>query len=357
LRGRGRRRSCTGLYAGTLTSPNRDNYATDAAYNEAYSAWRTEITNTAELIGATAGFITSRGEAANVSQAAAIAQSGALNNYLFHEEAVARSEALEELWECDSSGECSEAKIADLRATVVASNELDTTRDATLAAACSDLYSAACAVELVNLEAAFKSYTEAVLNGELISDGSFSEYASGAGLGGKAAATLYAEYRSAFIQNAYVDALVQLPVDGLTGLVDLAAITTSAIGGNETAQNQLAAMRDAIWGTITDPVGAVEAGYEQLAAQLDEAARLESEGDWAGAAEILGEVSAGFTYAAGGVGSIALLGLPQIQQAVRLTELEAFGIRITRSKLSILQLARWLVKEVNQFAVQHHARW
>jgi len=35
---------------------------------------------------------------------------------------------------------------------------------------------------------------------------------------------------------------------------------------------------------------------------MDEAARLEAAGDWEGAAAIIGEVSAGFTYAATGVG-------------------------------------------------------
>ncbi len=47
---------------------------------------------------------------------------------------------------------------------------------------------------------------------------------------------------------------------------------------------------------VTDPVGTIEVGYEDLVAQLEKAAELEAAGDYAGAAEILGEISAGFTF-------------------------------------------------------------
>jgi hypothetical protein len=41
---------------------------------------------------------------------------------------------------------------------------------------------------------------------------------------------------------------------------------------------------------------------------MEEASRLEAAGDWQGAADIIGEVSAGFVYAATGVGGTAAAG-------------------------------------------------
>ena len=74
------------LYAGTLSAPNREHYASEEDYAQAYASWERTTLNTAELIGGTVGFLFSAGETQNVSIAANVAQSGAQNNYLNHTE-------------------------------------------------------------------------------------------------------------------------------------------------------------------------------------------------------------------------------------------------------------------------------
>ncbi len=67
------------LYSGTL-----DGTAPDESDTEAYNAWRAQVADQAQLIDAGVGYVTSGGLAANVSNGASIAQSGAVNNYLSH---------------------------------------------------------------------------------------------------------------------------------------------------------------------------------------------------------------------------------------------------------------------------------
>ncbi len=256
------------------------------------------------LIATAAVLIASDGDTAGASLAGAVAGSLQENNYLNHAEAIARREALDALWACNDSGECSDAEIAALQQTYQELQELDEQRDTALREACQDLYSSGCAVQLQSLNAAFESYTEAALNGEIAGDGTLGEYA----LSSDSVSGLFAEYRQAFLRNAFVEALLQMPVDAVTGAVDLASITAQAALGDETAQNQLIVLRDNVWDTITDPAGAVQEGFEAIAERLDEAARLEAAGDWEGAAEIIGEVSAGFTYAATGAGGTVAAG-------------------------------------------------
>jgi hypothetical protein len=55
--------------------------------------WKNDVANQAQLIGGTVGYVTSNGNASNVSNGGSIAQSGARNNYLKHTE-LARARAL-----------------------------------------------------------------------------------------------------------------------------------------------------------------------------------------------------------------------------------------------------------------------
>jgi filamentous hemagglutinin len=261
------------------------------------------------LIVTTAILVTSEGDVAGASLAGEIAASLQNNNYLNHAEAVERQEILDALWACNDSGTCSDAEIAALQEDYRRMNALDEARDLALREACGELYSSACAVELNRLNVAFESYTEAYRNGEIAAPGVFNEYAlDGGSDGSRSVVALHAQYRQAFLRNAFVEAIMTLPVEAAGDAVDLATITARAAAGDQTAQNQLVVLRDSVVASITDPVGTVEAGFEQVAARMEEASRLEAAGDWRGAADIIGEVSAGFVYAATGVGGTAAAG-------------------------------------------------
>ncbi|MDX8350525.1 filamentous hemagglutinin N-terminal domain-containing protein [Cognatiyoonia sp. IB215446] len=294
-------------------------FAPDETDGESYAAWRASFTNRAELVGATAGFLTSGGVAENVSGGGSIAKSGFLNNYLYHDEAVRRQAANERLWACQSSGECSAEEIAQLWDTIQELNALDAERDRQFKMACLDMASAACAIAFADLSAAHESFAVHIRAGTLDSRLLFSEYTHGGihtGIqqetdGRLGVGDLFAAYKSEVLQNAYFDALQQIPVDAVTGTIDLASITAAAVAGDETAQQQLELIGQSIWAAVTDPVGTVQAGYEDVVAKLDEARALEEAGDWHGAAQILGDLSATVTVttASAGTAGVALKAL------------------------------------------------
>ncbi|WP_400083114.1 filamentous hemagglutinin N-terminal domain-containing protein [Yoonia sp. R78084] len=294
-------------------APERLPGQSDDDYAAVYNAWKSDVAGQANLLGAVVGYTTSGGQAVNVSNAANIAQSGALNNYLGHTEAVARREAADALAECHASGACSEAEIAALLDTYMALQALDFARDEALQSACRDLYSAACALELQQLQAVVDSYVAVYGTEAALHPGSLAELA----LSGDSVSSLYGSYRQAFVRNAYLDALAAMPIDAATGAVALAEVTANAIAGDETARMQLALLAAEIRDTITDPVGAIEAGFEAIDAQLAEAARLEAEGDWQGAAEILGDLAAGasVTVVSGGTAGVTVKTLTWLPDA------------------------------------------
>ena len=258
-----------------------------------------------ELVAGLVAALGAQGDASAAQLGGQIGSSGFENNYLYHAEAERRAEINQALWDCDRSGNCSAEEVAALWDEYQALQKLDAERDARFKMACIDTSSAACALAFADLEAAFDSYTPYVQDGTLGIDVLLGEYASGDILtlasvadGSAGVANLYAYYKQDLLQNAYLGALRQMPVDAVTGAIDLATVTALAVSGYETAQQQLDLIGEAIWATVTDPVGAVVAGYEGVAAQLEEARELELAGDWAGAAAILGSVSADATVLA-----------------------------------------------------------
>lgn len=78
--------------------PDPNEFSDTNAYLAAQAAWRNDVAAQANLLGAAVGYVTSSGKAVNVSNAASIAQSGAINNYLGHTEL---SQYRDELAACD----------------------------------------------------------------------------------------------------------------------------------------------------------------------------------------------------------------------------------------------------------------
>ncbi|MCF2872993.1 DUF637 domain-containing protein, partial [Octadecabacter sp. G9-8] len=87
------------VYAGSLggQEPSPAGYDTPEAYQAAYEAWSVRTQAHVELLGAFAGYALSGGEAANVSVASSIAESGLQNNYLNHTERAKAETLLAEL--------------------------------------------------------------------------------------------------------------------------------------------------------------------------------------------------------------------------------------------------------------------
>ncbi|WP_165689273.1 toxin glutamine deamidase domain-containing protein [Yoonia rosea] len=77
-------------------APERQPGQSDDDYAAVYNAWKNDVAGQANLLGAVVGYTTSGGQAVNVSNAASIAQSGALNNYLGHTELRQYRDALAE---------------------------------------------------------------------------------------------------------------------------------------------------------------------------------------------------------------------------------------------------------------------
>jgi hypothetical protein len=280
-----------------------------ATYEEAQE-WADEVTLISGIGAALTG-----ADASDVQIAAGVGTSAYNNNYLHHDEAERRQNIIDALGECDGTGTCTATEVNDLRDELVELNALDAERDARFKMACLDTSSAACAVAFSDLSVAFDSYLPSQQDGTLLEPGIFSEFHSGdigdlANVmdGAAGVADLYVYYKSDVLKNAYLNALQNIPVEAVTGAIDLASISAAAAAGDETAQQQLVVIGAAIAAAVTDPIGTVEAGYEKMLAQLEEAAALEAAGDWAGAADIIGGISANVTATAltGGVGGAAI---------------------------------------------------
>ncbi|MEJ6405104.1 two-partner secretion domain-containing protein [Yoonia sp. 2307UL14-13] len=78
-------------------APERGDFTSDEAFASANNAWRNQLADQAEMLGALTGYLTSGGKAVNVSNAASISQSGFLNNYLKHDEIAVAQDLLAEL--------------------------------------------------------------------------------------------------------------------------------------------------------------------------------------------------------------------------------------------------------------------
>ncbi|MGC3939531.1 hemagglutinin repeat-containing protein [Roseobacter sp. EG26] len=238
-------------------------------YNQGSVLTEQQQANNSELTGALVGYIFSGGRAENVSTASAIALSGFRNNYLFHVEAARRAELRNLKYECDASDACSAEESDEIVSELNALNELDQQRDAALDTACGGGYTsgAACRVEIAKLKLAFDSYQTAYENGTLSYDGTQSEYIDP----DNGVANTYGTYLSTQMSQAAATALLELPIDNATGLIDLAAITLSAAAGDPQAQAQLLLVKDA----FLHPLTAID---KSIKADLAEADRLEALG-------------------------------------------------------------------------------
>ncbi|MEJ6405108.1 cytidine deaminase-like fold-containing protein [Yoonia sp. 2307UL14-13] len=117
-------------------APERLRGQTDEDYATIYAAWKNDVAGQANLLGAAVGYATSGGAAINVSNAASIARSGSLNNYLSHMEESERIKARRALEECNATGQCTQAEIAALEDTIDYWTALDEGRDARIREEC-----------------------------------------------------------------------------------------------------------------------------------------------------------------------------------------------------------------------------
>ncbi len=130
--------------------------------SELSDARQVELQN---LIATAAVLIATDGDASAASLAGAIAGSAHENNYLFHDEALDRAQAIVTLTECQqNAGSCSEEDMASLQAEITRLNLLDAARDARYFEACQgSVGSSACAEVRAELDAALGSYGSADL--------------------------------------------------------------------------------------------------------------------------------------------------------------------------------------------------
>ncbi|MHA3916768.1 DUF637 domain-containing protein, partial [Halovulum sp. GXIMD14793] len=121
---------------------------------------RNQALNRAELIGAFAGYLFSGGKGENVSAGSSTARSGLENNYLYHEEAVARARAKAALHACESGDTtCTIIEAEMLRQRIAELDAIDEQRDANLLAACGPQgYQGLCFQEIQRSFEAINSY-------------------------------------------------------------------------------------------------------------------------------------------------------------------------------------------------------
>ncbi|WP_232820745.1 DUF637 domain-containing protein [Thalassobius sp. I31.1] len=214
-----------------------------------------QIKNRAELIGGIAGFFASEGKGENVSTAASIARSGAENNYLSHQEDERRTLLRDRQYECDDSGVCTAEEQAEILAEIVALNSLDAQRDDALRNACGNGNHSGmeCMVQVARLQAAFESYTPAYHEGK-----TSTEYLE--------LSLVYGSYRSSQMGEAASAALLAMPIDTVTGLINAEEILRKAFLGDPEAIAQRAVLID----TITHPLTAIDNQIKQDLARADD---------------------------------------------------------------------------------------
>ncbi len=101
------------IYAGLQEGePERLPGQTDEEYLAIHAAWKADIAAQANLLGAAVGYVTSSGQAANVTNAATIAKSGAVNNYLSHTQFA---QMIDDFRECDGDTACLRERLSVYR--------------------------------------------------------------------------------------------------------------------------------------------------------------------------------------------------------------------------------------------------
>ncbi|KQB97604.1 hypothetical protein AL073_01250 [Loktanella sp. 1ANDIMAR09] len=143
------------IYAGIL---NRT--APDGSDPAVYNAWRAQVGDTAQLIGASVGYFTSGGDASNVSNGGSIAQSGVLNNYLYHHESERLAASKAALLDCSEDvNACDQTTLQNLESEIARLETLDTLRDNLLLSLCGGGHVQLCIAARADLEQAALSYT------------------------------------------------------------------------------------------------------------------------------------------------------------------------------------------------------
>ncbi|WP_424942037.1 DUF6862 domain-containing protein [Aliiroseovarius crassostreae] len=240
----------------------------------------------AHLIAGLAAALTGADTTATLT-AAGIGQSAFVNNYLNHAEEE-RRQALEEQLR---SPECAEGACPALEAELLALDELDAARDIALQQACwGDPYSSACGAAILDLKAAVDSYAGWWVLGE--ESGQVVEQ--------------WAVIKNDGYTQLWAQAMLEMPVDAVTGAIDLATIMGAAALGDETAQLQLRALAQTVKETVLDPAGAIDQAGADWVNEYDQ---LVAEGRHQEADLMLirlgaGITTAGASTAAGGVATL-----------------------------------------------------
>ena len=203
------------------------------------------------------------------------------DNYLAHSDKVLHNKLIDALFDCSagSGTTCSASQKDEMSAVVNRLLQKDLETDAQLTRACKYASSSACREEVDKLKDAFDSYLEQSDTRQVFNDGTLSEYVE--------VATLYGEYRSQAMSENARRALVNIPIDAVTGTVDLATVVAEAIGGSEEAKTQLSILAESVQDFVSSPVTTIE---QNIAHQLAEADQFEAAGDINKAEEIRSKV-------------------------------------------------------------------
>ncbi|MCP4429598.1 MAG: hypothetical protein GY806_01340, partial [Gammaproteobacteria bacterium] len=239
------------------------------------------------------------------------------DNYLKHDDSLQFHQLIDALFDCGSSGDCTEQYKSDMQREVAQLLKEDYESDARLRAACQSASSDACRAEVSELREAFYSYKN-LPNGKVIfQDGTLSEYVD--------VARQYGEYRSEGMSDNAKRALVSLPVDTFTGMVELATVVTKAAQGNKESQQQLSNISESIQSFVSDPVGTIESSVK---VRLEEADRQEALGNINKAEEIRSKIILEGAFAVTGTtnGAISLvrtgLGVPKLDNKIQYSSVE-----------------------------------
>ncbi len=214
------------------------------------------------------------------------------DNYLAHEDKLRYVLVTDALFDCSSSGSCSDAQMQSMLAVAVRLLKEDTESDQKLRNACrTSSSSPACRAEVNKLKAAFNTY-ENLPYGEQPTKDTWSEYVN--------IGDLYGTYRSqAYSENARL-ATEAMTREAISAAGELTLIAVKASAGNEAAQHQLAVIAENIQVFLKDPVDTVEQGIKS---RLEDADRYEAQGDINKAEEIRSQVFIEGAFAVAGLSS------------------------------------------------------
>ncbi|NNE64669.1 MAG: hypothetical protein HKN34_11350, partial [Gammaproteobacteria bacterium] len=201
------------------------------------------------------------------------------DNYLSHQDSFQYNLLVNALFDCGSGKDCSTYDIAKMQQEASRLLKKDRDADARLRVACQIASSDVCRSEINSLKKAFNSYKNLPDIQDTVTDGTFTDFLE--------VSTLYGEHQRQTMSDNAKRALVSIPIDTVTGAVDLSIVTTKALAGDQEAQHQLSAIGKGIQEFITNPVDTVARNIKE---QLDEADRQEALGNINRAQEIRSKI-------------------------------------------------------------------